>query len=318
MATKKKFKLKKRFKRVILLIIILIGVYFAGTKIYETYEYHKTSEYKLIEKGYEADTYDILSKKLSKENMNYILKEDKIDYITDLVEEKYYIDSHLHDYLTYYEENNKKSFTDVIALVNTGADKEWYEETKDADTTDKYTMLVNKFNKIPDDYDPGTIKKFSATYAYGEVHAEETCYNAFITMAKAAKEEGITLILTSGYRAHDKQQKIYDDMKNSKGEDYADKYAARPGFSEHETGLSLDILTYGGLTDTFKTTETYAWLHKNAYKYGFIERYLEGKEYLTGFEAEAWHYRYLGVDLATKVYEEGITYDEYYAFYMAQ
>jgi len=316
LATKKKFKLKKKFRRLIFICILLGCLAFSGIKIYEVQKYHKTNEYKLLEKGYDDKTIELLSKSLSKEHFDYILKEDKIDYISKIVGEKYYIDDLFYKYLSYYEENSKKSFSDVIAIVNVGADKSWYEGATTTDTSDRYTMLVNKYHTLPDDFDAGTIKKFSATYAYGEVSAEETCYNAFIEMAKAAKEEGITLILTSGYRSKEKQTTIYEDMKNQKGEKYAEEFAARPGSSEHETGLSLDIFTYGGTTDTFKDTPTYTWLHENAYKYGFIERYPEGKKYLTGYEAEAWHYRYLGVDMARKVYNEGITYDEYYAFYM--
>lgn len=318
MATKKKkkFKLKKKFRKYILFIIIIMIFTFIGLKVYNTYKYHETEYYQFIKLGYDDDTIKLLEDKLSKTNLDYLLNEDKIDYISSLVSEKYYIDNNLQSYLTYYEDNDKKSFKDIVAIVNVGANKDWYE---DAYTTDSsgYTILVNKFATLPSDFTPGEIKKFSSTYAYGTVEAEETCYDAFITMAEDARKDGITLILTSGYRSSERQTAIYEEYKSKKGESYADEYAARPGHSEHETGLALDILTYGGTTDTFKETETYAWLHTHAYLYGFIERYKEGTEYLTGYEAEAWHYRYLGVELATKVYEEGITYDEYYAFYLA-
>ncbi len=317
MTTKKKFKLKKRFRKYILFIIIIAVLIFGGMKLYDTYEYRQTEHYKFSEIGYDDETIKLLEDKLSPKNREYLLNEDKIDYIDNIVSEKYYIDENFQSYLTYYEKNDTKTFKDIVAIVNVGATKDWYQDTFTTDKTD-YTMLINKFIGLPEGWSPSTIKKFSSTYAYGTVSAEETCYNAFITMAKAAKEDGITLILTSGYRSTESQKEIYEDYKNRKGENYADKYAARPGHSEHETGLALDILTYGGLTETFKTTETYAWLHTHAHKYGFIERYQEGTEYLTGYSPEAWHYRYLGVDLATKVYEEGITYDEYYAFYLAR
>ncbi len=264
MATKKKFKLKKRFRKYILFIIVILLLVFGGMKFYDTYKYHQTEHYKFIEIGYDDETIKLLEEKLSTKNREYLLNEDKIDYIDKIVGEKYYIDENFQDYLAYYEKNDTKTFKDIVALVNVGATKNWYEETYTTDKTD-YTMLINKFSGLPEDWNPGTIKKFSATYAYGTVSAEETCYNAFITMAKAAKKDGITLILTSGYRSTDSQKAIYDDYKNRKGESYADKYAARPGHSEHETGLALDILTYGGLTDTFKTTETYAWLHTHAH-----------------------------------------------------
>lgn len=318
MSKKKKFKLKKKFRKVILLLILIAFVIIGGIKLAKTFDYHGTVEYKLIKCGYTKEETKILISKLSKKNIKKLETNDKIDYMSTLVNEKYFIDDNLDKYLDFYRENSKKSFSDVVAIVNVGATKDWYEDIKETDISKGSLILVNKFNALTESYDPGNIKKFSATYAYGEVSAEETTYNAFIEMAKAAKKDGITLILTSGYRSNAKQKKIYDDMKNTKGEKYADEYAARPGSSEHETGLSLDILTYGGLTETFKDTPTYAWLASHASEYGFIERYPEGKEYLTGYAAESWHYRYVGIETAKKIAEEGITFDEYYAFYLAR
>lgn len=319
-ATKKKFKLKKKFKKrlklLTLFLVIVLICSFGGTRIYETLEYHKTIEYKFLQKGYELETYKLIEEKCSEKNRDYLLNEEKIDYIKFIVGDKYYIDKNFYEYLEYYNENSKKDFTDIVAIVNVHATKPWYEESIMADISHGYEILVNKSHILPETFDAGTIKTFSSTYAYGTVTAEETCYNAFIRMANAAKQDGITLILTSGYRTREKQTSIYDEMKNSKGETYADEYAARPGSSEHETGLALDILTYNAYTETFKTTEAYTWLHAHAHEYGFIERYPENKEHLTGYKAESWHYRYLGEDLAKKVKDEGITYDEYYAFYV--
>lgn len=318
LATKKKFKLKKKFKRLILLSLILVFLGFTGKHLYNYIEYRSTQEYAFLDKGYTKETYELLTSKLSDQNLEYLQKEDKIDYIKDLVGQKYYIDSHLEEYLDYFNKNSKKSFEDVVAIVNVGAQNAWYSNATTTNTNDRYSILVNKFKMLPSNFDSGTIKTFSLTYAYGEVKAEEETYKAFIEMANSAKQDGYTLILTSGYRTHEYQSSLYENMKSQRGEEYADKYAARPGSSEHETGLSLDILTYGGLTDTFKDTETYKWLHTHAHEYGFIERYPEGKEYLTGYAAESWHYRYLGKELSKKVYDEGITYDEYYAFYLAR
>ena len=93
--------------------------------------------------------------------------------------------------------------------------------------------------------------------------------------------------------------------------------AARAGHSEHQTGLSLDIFSKTDTTTSnFKNSLAYTWLTNNAYKYGFIERYPENKEDITGFSAEAWHWRYVGVDAATYIHENDITFDEYYAYYL--
>lgn len=171
---------------------------------------------------------------------------------------------------------------------------------------------------LKDDYVVEDIKNFSSTYAYGNVSATSVCYDAFIKMADAAKSDGVALILSSGFRSYDEQEKTYASMENTKGREYADKYAARPGASEHETGLALDILSNGKYiyTDSFRESPAYEWLDKHASEYGFILRYPEGKEHITGYNPESWHYRYIGEELAKKVKSEGITYDEYFAFYL--
>lgn len=318
MATKTKFKLKNKFKFTIVFTLFLIGLIFLGIKVKNHQEYMTTLEYKILDKGYDLETFKLIEEKLSKENLEYILKEDKYDYLKKIIGEKYYIDEYFHKYLDFYSKNDKKDFKDVVALVNVEATRPWYEDPVVTDTSKNEKILVNKFYKLPDDYSPGTIKTFSKTYAYGEVKAEENCYKAFIEMANAAKKDGITLILTSGYRSSESQKAVYDDFKNKKGIEYADEFAARPGHSEHETGLALDILTYNAYTNTFKETEAYRWLQSHASDYGFIERYKEGLEYMTGYAPESWHYRYVGTEIAKEVESLNITYDEYYAFYIAK
>ncbi|MCI8498296.1 MAG: M15 family metallopeptidase [Bacilli bacterium] len=316
MARLRKIKLKRRLKRFILFSVLICILILMGYKAFLYYKYTTTDEYKLIDKGYEKDTVELFFDKLSDQNLEFIYEEDKIDYLKEIVKQEFFIEERFKEYLEFYKENGKKSFEDVVTLVNVGATKDWYEDAIITDISKNELVLVNKFYRLPEDYNPGVIKKFSSTYAYGEVSAEETCYNAFIEMATAAKKDGITLILTSGYRTYASQKAVYDDFKRKKGEDYADEYAARPGHSEHETGLALDIFTYNGLMETFKTTPTYAWLKEHAKEYGFIERYKEGEDYMTGYAPEAWHYRYVGVDVAMKMESMGMTYDEYYAFYI--
>ncbi len=316
MATKKKYKLKKKYKRLLICMVVLAIGIFGITKFLEHSAYNKTTEGRLVEKGYEMETIALIESKMSTEDIEYLLAEEKIDYIKELVGDPYFLKKNFTTYMEYYNQNSKRSFSDVIKIVNVGANNAWYENVATTDTTDRYLVLVNKFNSLPEGYDAGTIKTFSATYAFGTVSAEETCYNAFIAMANGARKDNITLVATSGYRTHEYQTQLFDEMAQQHGEQYALDYAAKPGTSEHETGLALDIFTYGGVMETFATTETYAWLHAHAHEYGFIERYEEGKEYLTGYEPESWHYRYVGVDTAIKIKEEGITFDEYYAFYL--
>ena len=136
-------------------------------------------------------------------------------------------------------------------------------------------------------------------------------------MHKDVKDElGKHLMVNSSFRSYEEQEEIYKSFK-LKGEEYADQYAARPGFSEHQTGVAIDITSIQNPTSNqFTNSEEYEWLKNNSYKYGFILRFPEGKENITGYSTESWHFRYLGVDMVTKVYNSGLTYDEYYAYYI--
>jgi len=318
MANKKKHKLKKSVKVVVVVLVVLIIGVLGGLKAYKTYKYHQTNEYKLLMVGYSnSEVEDILSK-LNENQIETLLTQVKNETLVSIINAKYFMLKNYEKYLEYEENNTSTSIDDVIAIVNVGANKEWYDGVKTTDVSKGQSMLVNKFNLLPEDFVVEDIKEFSSTYAYGTVSASIEAYDAFIEMANAAKKEDITLVLTSGYRSYESQEKTYNSMVKSKGQTYADEYAARPGASEHETGLALDMVSNGKYiyTNNFKESPAYEWLSMHAHEYGFIERYPEGKEYLTGYEPESWHYRYLGVELATKVKNEGITYDEYYAYYL--
>ena len=140
--------------------------------------------------------------------------------------------------------------------------------------------------------------------------------DAFIKMYNDAKKEGINLFVVSAYRSYSYQEKLYNNYITMYGIDYANTVSAKPGFSEHQTGLAMDILSPGVQMSEFENTKAYSWLKENSYKYGFILRYPKDKTYLTGYAFESWHYRYLGKEMAKKVYDENITYDEYYTFYL--
>ena len=135
-------------------------------------------------------------------------------------------------------------------------------------------------------------------------------------MYNAAKEQNITLIINSAYRSYKEQEEIYNEYLNKYTKEYTDSYAARPGHSEHQTGLALDITTYGANGKDFDQTEAFKWLQQNAHYYGFILRYPENKDYLTGYSYESWHFRYVGKEAATTIYNENITFDEYYSYYI--
>lgn len=133
-------------------------------------------------------------------------------------------------------------------------------------------------------------------------------------MFKFAEESGITLLARSGYRSYNTQTQLFESYASNHGEEAANKYSARPGESEHQTGLAMDITSESvnyQLTEAFGETSEGIWVSENAHEFGFIIRYLQGKEHITGYIYEPWHLRYVGEELATEIYESGLTFEEY-------
>ena len=315
----KKRKLKKSARNSLIIIIILITGIIFGINKYKEYKYHQTNEYKLTEKGYTLEESKLIIKKLNDENEKYFVDNEKNDYIIDLLNEKYFLEKNLNDYLEYKSKNKKTSYSDVVAIVNVHANNEWYDNkvVKETDLSKGNLILVNKFYYLKQDFIPNDIVDVDINYSYANNRVTKETNDAFVEMAKKAKEDNIKLIANSSYRTYERQEEVYKEFYYSKGISYADKYAARAGYSEHQTGLSLDIFTSGSsTTSNFEESDAFRWLSENAYKYGFILRYPKGKEYLTGYNYESWHYRYVGKDDAYKIYKENLTFDEYYAYYL--
>jgi len=152
-----------------------------------------------------------------------------------------------------------------------------------------------------------------STYAPGE---NKEAREAFERMAAEAALSGYELVAFSSYRSFDYQIQLYERYVNNDGQEEADRYSARPGYSEHQTGLAFDIgeklFEEHFARVSFGETEAGKWVAANAHKYGFVMRYPNGKEKITGYMYEPWHFRYIGEDLAPKVYEAGITLEEYF------
>ena len=136
--------------------------------------------------------------------------------------------------------------------------------------------------------------------------------DAFEKMSEDARKENLNIIAMSTYRSYNYQEKLYTKYVNEDGKEKADTYSARPGHSEHQTGLAVDVYNQKVNYTEFESTEEFKWLEKNAHKYGFILRYPKNKSKITGYVYEAWHYRYVGPKTATKIKKQNITYDEYY------
>jgi len=315
--SKRKRKLKKGVK-ILFVILVVIGILsYYGIKEYKQYLYEQTIEYKLLQKEYPIEDINIILEKLDEDYINTLLEEDS-EYDSNLavfLNEKYYLRKNLDRYLEYKKKNPKKEASVVVKLVNTNRDSDYYENIKPTDTSKDILMLVNKYNYLDEDYVPELVN-VSSSYAYADNKVRPEVLEAFINMANAAKDEDIVLVINSSYRSYDDQMAVWTSRKNLSGIQKADQYAARAGFSEHQSGLAIDIAQFNSTESDFENTPAFTWLSNHAHEYGFILRYpLEGEEY-TGYSYESWHYRYVGVDVATKVKEENITYDEYYAYYL--
>ena len=295
-----------------LITIIIIITLIISLKISK---YHKTNDYKLKILGYNKEEIEVI-KTQSDETINYVLNNEYNEQIDDIINEKYYIENNLERYINYKKENQNIELKNIIALVNVNRDSEEYTNTKKADLSKKELILTNKYNYLDKDYKPENIVTISSRYAYSGNEAPKEILDYYIEMFEQAENDGVDLVISSAYRDYENQKETYEYYKSINGEEYAKKYASLPGYSEHQTGLAFDILTIGVLTDEFDKTKEYEWLINNSYKYGFILRYPKGKENITGYDYESWHFRYVGKETAKQIHDEQITYDEYYAYYV--
>lgn len=232
------------------------------------------------------------------------------------------------------ETNNSNDDENVENSNNNSVDKENgnQEQNADIEIVESYLdennvvtneasieVVVNKERNLPSDYVPSDLIKLTdvpTCLSNPEINQlrKEAAEALTELFSKAKEETGIQLYARSGYRSYNTQVSLYNGYVENHGQDAADKFSAKPGQSEHQTGLALDITSDSvnlQLTEDFGETEEGKWICENAHNYGFIVRYPEGKEEVTGYMYEPWHIRYVGKDLATKVYESGKTLDEY-------
>ena len=310
----KKRKLKKGVIYAIIALIIVIAAIFGGIRYYNLINSYP---YKLEKAGYNEKEITTITKKLKENEIDQLLEMKYNKLYDDFINEKYFMFKHLKTYVDYYTEDSDQTITHAVAMVNVGANKDHYTDVKKTDTSKDELILVNKYNQLPKDYAPEDLTDISVQYCYGDNEVSNEVYQKYISMYNAAKEEDLYLIITSAFRDYEFQDQLWNQYAKSQGEEWADSVAARAGHSEHQTGLTLDIVTYNSHMNDFENTDEFKWLQKHAHEYGFIMRYPKDKEDITGYDYESWHYRYVGVETATKIHELGITYDEYYAYYLA-
>lgn len=309
-------KVRLRMDRIVIVLAIFIASTVGIFGIVRDIKLKSTMEYKLGQVGYSKTDVTTILEKTKEQELEIILKRKYHASIPQLLKQKYFIFKHLERYLTYIDKNKKEKLKNVVSIVNANADYEFYSNIEKTDTSKNYTMLVNKHYQLDKDYKPDDIVPCSPMYAYDDNSLREEAYIAFKRLFNDAKKEGYTIIINSSYRDYEWQENLYQSYKRDSGLKYADSIAARPGHSEHQTGLTIDVATYNTPLAKFEDTEEFKWMSTNAHKYGFILRYPKGKEHITGYDYESWHYRYVGEEIATEVYQKNITYEEYYEYYL--
>lgn len=190
---------------------------------------------------------------------------------------------------------------------------------------DDITVLVNKEYSLPKDYVPADLTEpnilFPFEYEDEKKLLRKEAADAIANLFEAAANEGLRLYGVSGYRSYNRQKAIYDSNVATRGEEETNRYSAKPGHSEHQTGLAMDVSTPSiqfHLDSGFAATPEGKWLADNAYRFGFIIRYPEGKTDITRYAYEPWHIRYVGIPLAEKLHNENLTLEEYAASEMAE
>ena len=281
--------MKKNKRITIIIILILVGIIiFSLTKVYE-------------------------EKIISKEKL------EQIDVYTPFKETNNFKQENKERYVKYYETNKNLSYEDTVTRVNIGLDYGFYNYITLSDTNKDILILTNKYLKLDKNYKPNDLEKIDQKYfingnknvSYMRKEAKE----AFERLSRDSIKNNTPVYGQSAYRSYEKQNILYNSAVKSYGKEKADLDTARPGHSEHQTGLTIDVSSTktGNMLD-FENTDSFNWMINNAHKYGFILRYPKGKENIHGYIYEAWHYRYVGVKVATDMHNNysDLTFDEYY------
>ena len=253
-----------------------------------------------------------LSNYLSTDEINYIINNKiNIEEVKPYLE---YNNFNIYNFYSYQKIKNdyNLSYLESINYYNNPNFYRFYVSPKPALFSNSHIILVNKCFYLEPDYVPNNlenVKDYEIDFIFRineEILLKKVVLQNYKVMYDDAKMKNIDLVVFSGYRSYSKQSHLYYNVYH---ED--DSISARPGFSEHQTGYAIDISTHVfGLTDNFKNADSYKWLTQNAHKYGFILRFPEGKENITGYSFEPWHFRYVG-SIASILYEKNLTFEEY-------
>ena len=271
--------------------------------------YLHSNECKIYKLGYTIEDARALLAVLSDVQADSLIARQKYDSIAiPATHTRYFIADNFIRYLNFYQiDTTHAPLDDIIALVNVGAD---LDGEVPCDTSKGFLALVNGRHYLDEHYKPDSLESFKKTYCYEEQKAPPVVVAAFMAMQQECKKQtDAHLMVNSAYRSYEDQIGTYN--RNDK------RYVATPGYSEHQTGLAIDVTSLQHPEKwSFGKSKEGVWMRENCHRYGFILRYPEKQSHIMGYSYEPWHLRYVGIETATRVHDEGITFDEYYAYYI--
>lgn len=261
----------------------------------------------LIDIGYTGADINAINKNYNEVLVSY-LSNHYVENISKWLEYDFFKPDKIQRYLDDFD----GSYKDTIVRVNIGLDQPYYENVT---VVSEYStdMIINKYHQLDENYVPDNLTLLDHC-SQGEHYLSLEAKEAYDKLCQASIEAGLDLSVNSSYRSYQDQEEVYNTYYELYGQNYVDNYVAVSGYSEHHTGLALDVKSLN--SNIFANSEEYQWMKENSYKYGFILRYPDDKKDITGCNGEAWHYRYVGLEIAKYIYENDITFDEYYAMFL--
>ena len=279
---------------------------------YKQVEYHEQENFleivtNLLSLGYNAEEINSIFNFLNQDNILKLSTSPKKELAPYYTIANFEVDK-IERYENYQNMHNC-SLEEAVLKVNIGLDHDFYTQITEATKKNEYTVLVNKFHSL-NDYEPNDLKSLSYDEKY---KLREEAANCFEEMMSAAALDSVFLRPYSAYRSFAYQNSLYNTYVEKDGKEKADTYSARPGHSEHQTGLAVDVWSEG--CNSLNENDA-KWLKEHSFQYGFIVRYTKENKEITGYIEEPWHLRYLGKEIATDVVEKNLTFDEYYDLYI--
>jgi D-alanyl-D-alanine carboxypeptidase len=265
-----------------------------------------------IKKKYSNSDISLILSRGSDKDVSEFSKRDRVRYIEEFLVFDF---AKLKNYDRYveYSDLNGDEDEDVVIYVNMDLDKEAYTDAVE-EKNYGIDMVVNKHRFLNKKFDPDLVKVSTKYASEAGMLLRKEAMDAYIEMSKACEKDGLSIVINSAYRSYDDQIDTQEFYRKWYGDSYVEKYVAAPGFSEHQTGLAIDVASKSN--KTFAASKEYKWMLENSYKYGYIIRYEKKYEHMTLFRAEPWHYRYVGKRLAKEIHDKDITLEEYAVRYL--